>query len=252
MEKTGTLYLIPVNISDAPLSNVLPDYVLNILPSLHFFIVEDVRTARRFLRKAHRDFDIDAVTFFELNTHSDPSVVASMLEPLSRGENIGLMSEAGCPAVADPGSLAVAEAQKKGFKVVPLVGPSSILLSLMGSGFNGQSFCFHGYLPLDSMERNKILLDFENRTRKNGMTHIFIETPYRNNKLLEQMINVLDPDTMVCVAAGVTDMERESILTLPVKEWRKRPYDYNKTPAIFLIGRTDMQVRKQTGGKSRR
>lgn len=249
MEQSAALYLIPVNISDAPLEAVLPADVLAILPELHYYIVENLRTARRFLRRAHKSIDIDAISFSELNTHTDPMAVAAMLEPLECGESIGLMSEAGCPAVADPGSLAVAEAQRRGFRVVPMVGPSSILMSLMGSGFNGQSFSFHGYLPIEADARARRLRELESDTQRNGSTHIFIETPYRNNRLLQQMAETLRDDTMICVAAGITDPERESILTMPARRWRKAQYDYGHCPAIFLIGRTDTQVRKQSGNK---
>lgn len=256
MEESPALYLIPVNISDAPLEAVLPAEVLALLPRLHHYIVENVRTARRFLRRAHRTIDIDALTFSELNTHTDPMAVADMLAPLERGESIGLMSEAGCPAVADPGSLAVAEAQRRGFRVVPLVGPSSILMSLMGSGFNGQCFTFHGYLPIEADARARRLRELEYDTIRNGSTHIFIETPYRNNRLLQQMAETLREDTMICVAAGITDPEHESIRTMPARRWRNARYDYGKCPAIFLIGRTDTQVRKQsdssTSGRHKR
>lgn len=248
MEQSAALYLIPVNISDAPLESVLPADLLALLPHLHYYIVENVRTARRFLRRAHKSIDIDAITFYELNTHTDPAAVASMLEPLAKGESVGLMSEAGCPAVADPGSLAVAEAQRRGYRVVPMVGPSSILMSLMGSGFNGQSFCFHGYLPIEADARQRMLRELEHDTQRRGTTHLFIETPYRNNKLLQQMAATLRDETMICVAAGITDPERESIITAPARVWRKCTRDYGGSPAIFLIGRTDTQVRKQSGG----
>lgn len=247
MEQSAALYLIPVNISDAPLESVLPADVLALLPQLHYYIVENVRTARRFLKRAHRDIDIDSITFFELNTHTDPTSVATMIDPLAKGESVGLMSEAGCPAVADPGSLAVAEAQRRGYRVVPLVGPSSILMALMGSGFNGQSFCFHGYLPIEPEARQRKLRELEQDTLRRGTTHLFIETPYRNNKMLQQMASILRDNTLICVAAGITDPEKESILTAPARVWRKCTRDYGGSPAIFLIGRTDMQVRKQSG-----
>lgn len=241
----AALYLIPVNLSDdASLEMVLPSPVLRLLPQIHYYIVENLRTARRFLKRADRNIDIDAITFYELNTHTDATVVSAYLEPLIRGEAMGVMSEAGCPAVADPGSLAVAEAQRRGLKVVPLVGPSSILLSLMASGFNGQSFCFHGYLPIEPEARVKRLRELENDTLRRGTTHIFIETPYRNNKLIELLANTLREQTNLCVAADITDPEKENIVTQPAGKWRTRHYDYAKRPAIFLIGRTDTQVHK--------
>lgn len=248
MENSAALYLIPVNISDAPLESVLPADVLALLPRLRYYIVENLRTARRFLKRADRSIDIDSITFSELNTHTDPLTVGAMLEPLARGESVGLMSEAGCPAVADPGSLAVAEAQRRHFRVVPLVGPSSILMSLMGSGFNGQQFSFHGYLPIEPDARRRALSAMEQDTQRNGTTHIFIETPYRNNRLLQQMATTLRDNTMICVASGITDLQHESILTAPAHKWRKTTYDYGALPAIFLIGRTDTQVRKQSSG----
>lgn len=235
MKLATALYLIPVNISEAPLRDVLPEGNLEVIKGIRCFIVENIRTARRFLKKCDAGFDIGATTFFELNRHTDPNEVSSYLEPLRRGEPIGVMSEAGCPAVADPGALAVSIARREGLKVVPLVGPSSILLALMASGFNGQGFSFHGYLPIDSKEREKRVRDLETISRKGDMTQIFIETPYRNNKMTESLIRTLNPETRLCVACDITDPEREEIVSLPVKEWRKRRFDFDKRPAIFLI-----------------
>lgn len=231
----ATLYLIPVNLSDAPLSQVLPDYNTQILLTLRHFIVENVRTARRFLRRCSREVDIDSLTFSELNVDTDPALVAAMLEPMERGESIGVMSEAGCPGVADPGALAVAEAQRRGYRVVPLVGPSSILMGLMASGFNGQGFAFHGYLPIDAAERTRTIKAMEADSARTGMTHIFIETPYRNDKMLESLASTLRPNTLVCVASAITDPERESILTRPAREWKHPGRSYHKIPTIFLI-----------------
>lgn len=237
-KSAAALYMIPVTMSDASPEDVLPRQVIDILPQLHYFIVENLRTARRFLRRVHRSIDIDSITFFELGKHTDMKDLPSFLEPLKRGEAIGVMSEAGCPGIADPGALAVAEAQRLGLKVVPLVGPSSILLSLMASGFNGQSFFFHGYLPIDSAARVKALKDMEADTLRHGTTHIFIETPYRNNRLIESLGSTLRPSTMVCVAAGITDPDKECILTLPASRWRNCSTDYSGIPTIFLIGTT--------------
>jgi 16S rRNA (cytidine1402-2'-O)-methyltransferase len=206
--------------------------------------VENVRTARRWLKRFDKEIDINAITFYELNVHTDPAVVSSYLEPLKGGEPMGVMSEAGCPAVADPGSLAVAQAQRWGLKVIPLIGPSSILTSLMASGFNGQSFTFHGYLPIEEGPRLRKLREMEADTEKHATTHIFIETPYRNNRMVKYLSETLRPSTMLCVAAAITDPERECIITSPASAWRKAHYDYAKLPAIFLIGRTDTAVRK--------
>ncbi len=235
MKLATALYLIPVNISDAPLRDVLPDGNLDVVRELRYFIVENVRTARRFLKRCDPGFDIGSTTFFELNRHTDNSEVASYLEPLRRGEPMGVMSEAGCPAVADPGSLAVSIARREGLKVVPLVGPSSILLALMASGFNGQGFSFNGYLPIDAREREKRLKDLETLSRRSDMTQIFIETPYRNNRMVESLVRTLHTETMLCVACDITDPEKEEIVSLPVGLWKKNRYDFDKRPAIFLI-----------------
>ncbi len=235
MSPSAALYLIPVNISEAPLESVLPSENMELIRGIRHFIVENIRTARRFLRRCDRTFDIDGCTFHELNGHTDLREVSSWLDPLRGGEPIGVMSEAGCPAVADPGSLAVSIAQREGLRVVPLVGPSSILLSLMGSGFNGQGFSFHGYLPIEESARRKAIRDFESDSARHDMTQIFIETPYRNNKMLTTLCNTLRRDTLLCVACDITDPDHESIITLPAGEWKKRDFDYAKRPVIFLI-----------------
>ena len=229
------LYLIPVNISDAPLDDVMPAGNLQILQGIRHFIVENVRTARRFLKRCDPGFDIGACTFHELNRRTDPAEVTAFLEPLRQGMPMGVMSEAGCPAVADPGALAVAIAQREGLTVVPLVGPSSILMALMASGFNGQGFSFNGYLPIESAARDKKIRDLEALSRKLDMTQIFIETPYRNNKMLESLAKTLNGSTLVCVACDITDPVKESIKTLPASRWRSEKYDFDKRPAIFLL-----------------
>lgn len=235
MELKTALYLIPVNISNAPADDTLPPGNLGILKGLRHLIVENIRTARRFLKRCDPSFDIGAVTFYELNRHTDPAEVSAYLEPLRNGAPMGVMSEAGCPAVADPGALPVSIAQREGLRVIPLVGPSSILMALMGSGMNGQGFSFHGYLPIEPKEREKKLRDLESISRRQGMTQIFIETPYRNNRMLKGMAETLHPSTLICVACDITDPEKETILTLPASKWRTRKYDYDKRPAIFLL-----------------
>lgn len=235
MELKPALYLIPVNISNAPLRDSLPEGNLDIIRQLRYLIVENVRTARRFLKRCDPGFDIGGVTFFELNRHTDPMEVSGYLEPLRKGEPVGVMSEAGCPAIADPGSLPVSIAQREGLKVVPLVGPSSILMSLMASGFNGQGFSFNGYLPIDQKERERSLKELESLSRKNDMTQIFIETPYRNNRMIAAIVSALRDDTLLCVACDITDPDHESVKTRSVAEWRRAKYDFDKRPAIFLI-----------------
>lgn len=229
------LYLMPVDISEAPLENVLPALNLEILRDIRVFIVENLRTARRFLRRALPGFPIDDCLFFELNGHTPETDVNGFLDPLRRGEATAVMSEAGCPAVADPGSQVVALAQGEGLRVVPLVGPSSILLALMGSGFNGQSFTFHGYLPVRPEEKAKALRHLEAESARLDRTQIFIETPYRNDKTIRLAAETLRPGTKLCVAASITDPARESILTRPAAEWRNCTESYDKRPALFLI-----------------
>lgn len=235
MALTPALYLIPVNLSDAPLGNVLPQYNTEIVREIKFFIVENLRTARRFLKRCDRDINIDELTFFELNKHTDLNEVESFLEPLKSENPIGVMSEAGCPAVADPGALPVAIAQRRGYRVVPLVGPSSILMAQMASGFNGQGFSFVGYLPIEDNRRLQKIKELENDVYRKDQTQIFIETPYRNNKLLVLLSKTLRPDTLICVASAITDVEKESIITRSAKDWQKATYNYDKIPSIFLI-----------------
>ena len=202
-ETEPALYLIPTPLSPAPLDRVLPDYNTHILSRISDFIVENVREARRFIRRVLPKADIDAMTFAETNRHSDMSDASSWLQPLREGRPMGLLSDAGAPAVADPGAAVVAIAQAEGLKVVPLVGPSSILLSLMASGFNGQGFAFHGYLPINKGERAARLRALEISSAREDMTHIFIETPYRNSQMLACMTETLRPDTRICPAGTI-------------------------------------------------
>lgn len=231
---TPALYLLPVNISQAPLADVMPAINLEVARSVRHFIVENVRTARRFLKTVDRDIDIDSLTFTELSEHTPAEAVPAMLDPLERGESIAVMSEAGCPAVADPGALAVAEAQRRGLRVVPLVGPSSILLALMGSGFNGQSFAFLGYLPFEAEKRAQALRDMQRDIARRRQTQIFIETPYRNNRLIAELARKLPPEMLLCVACDLTG-PAESIITRPLRRWATAKYDYDRRPAIFLL-----------------
>lgn len=228
------LYLFPVTLGDTPLDTVLPARNVALIRHIRHFIVEDVRTARRFLKKADREIDIDSLTFYPLNKHTSPEAISDYLKPLEQGTSMGVMSEAGCPAVADPGADVVAIAQRKGLKVVPLVGPSSIILSVMGSGFNGQSFAFHGYLPIEVDARTKALKQLEQRVYAESQTQLFIETPYRNHKMLEDILRVCRPQTKLCIAANLT-CEGEFIRTRSVKDWKGRLPDLSKIPCIFLL-----------------
>ncbi|MCD8042288.1 MAG: SAM-dependent methyltransferase [Tannerellaceae bacterium] len=232
----ASLFLIPVPLGETGHRQVLPDYNREVIIPLRHFIVENIRTARRFLKKTEPSICIEDLTFYELNKHTSAEDIAGFLIPLSQGTSMGLLSEAGCPAIADPGADIVAIAQRKGYRVVPLVGPSSILLSLMGSGFNGQSFAFHGYLPIDTAERNKTLKRLEDRIYKEHQTQLFIETPYRNNKLAEEILRTCRPETKLCIASNLTCAD-EYISTKTVSAWKGKLPDLNKKPTIFLIYR---------------
>lgn len=228
------LYLIPNLLGDTPVEQVLPPYNHEIIMGIRHFIVEDVRTARRFLKLVDRSIDIDQLTFYTLNKHTNPEEVASMLRPLEEGSPMGVISEAGCPAVADPGADVVAIAQRKGLQVIPLVGPSSIILAVMGSGFNGQSFAFNGYLPIEPDERIKVLKKLEQRAYTENQTQLFIETPYRNAKMMADILKACRPQTHLCIAAGLTTKD-EYIKTRTVKEWVGKLPALEKIPCIFLI-----------------
>ena len=228
------LYLIPNLLGETPVEQVLPAYNHDIIMGIRHFIVEDVRTARRFLKQVDRSIDIDQLTFYTLNKHTKPDEISGMLKPLEEGNPMGVISEAGCPAVADPGADVVAIAQRKGLQVVPLVGPSSIILAVMGSGFNGQSFAFNGYLPIEPDERIKTLKKLEQRAYTENQTQLFIETPYRNAKMMADILKACRPQTHLCIAAGLTTAD-EFIRTCTVKEWGGKLPNLDKVPCIFLI-----------------
>lgn len=228
------LYLIPVTLGETSHEQVLPAYNREVILTLRHFIVENIRTARRFLKKTDPAIVIDDLTFYELNKHTTPEEVTGYLVPLAKGESVGVISEAGCPAIADPGADVVAMAQRQGYRVVPLVGPSSILMALMASGFNGQSFAFHGYLPIDGNERTQMIKKLEGRVYGENQTQLFIETPYRNNKLAEELLRTCRPGSRLCIASNIT-CEDESIRTRTIKEWQGKLPEMNKKPTIFLL-----------------
>lgn len=233
----AALYLIPVTLGDTPHENVLPSYNAQIVGQIRHFVVEEIRTARRFLRRMDREFPIDECTFFEMGKHADSSRFAEYLAPISKGHSVGVISEAGCPAVADPGADVVSIAQKRNVRVVPLVGPSSMILAVMASGLGGQSFAFNGYLPVQDGDRAKRLKQLESRAWAEGQTQLFIETPYRNRKMFDTMCATLRPDTRMCIAAGITTSD-EWIRTQTIRDWKRTGMpDLGKVPAIFLIGR---------------
>ena len=230
----STIYLIPTSLGDTGFDRILPAFNTEVVTALRYFIVEDVRTARRFLKKTNQSIDIDSLTFFILNQHTTPEELSSFLRPMFDGHDMGVLSEAGCPAIADPGADVVAMAQKNNFRVIPLIGPSSILLSLMASGFNGQSFAFVGYLPIERSERSKALKRLESRAYSEDQSQIFIETPYRNMKMLDEILLTCQSNTRLCIAVDIT-LDSEFIKTKTVKEWKTQLPDLNKRPCIFLI-----------------
>lgn len=231
----NALYLLPVTLGDTEIDNVLPSYNREVIRQIKFFIVENVRSARRFLKKVDRDINIDELTFYLMDKHTDAAKMASYLKPLEEGNAMGVISEAGCPAVADPGADVVAVAQRKNLRVIPMVGPSSIIMSVMGSGFNGQSFAFNGYLPIEPAERTKRIKQLETRAYTEDQTQLFIETPYRNHKMLEELLRTCKPSTRLCIASGITCAE-EYIHTHTIAEWKKiKLHDLSKIPTIFLI-----------------
>jgi 16S rRNA (cytidine1402-2'-O)-methyltransferase len=233
--KKGKIYLIPTTLGGLDeLEKVLPDYNTKIVHQLDEFIVEQLRTARRFLSKINHPMPIDQLKFHELNKHTHSNEISEYLNAVIQGKSIGLLSEAGTPCVADPGAAIVQMAHEKGIEVVPLVGPNSIILALMASGFNGQHFTFHGYLPVDKQALQKKIRDIESTSRSLKQTQIFIETPYRNNQLLAKLIEVCRPDTKVCIATNLT-MESEYIKTRNVREWKKETVDLHKKPTVFLL-----------------
>lgn len=238
------LYLIPVTLGDTPIERVLPAYNKEVILGIRHFIVENIRSARRFLKKVDSSIDIDTLSFCELNQHTDRKLIDAYLNPLRVGKPVGIISEAGCPAVADPGADVVALAQRNGLRVVPLVGPSSIILSVMASGFNGQSFAFHGYLPIEDGKRAQCLKQLESRIYSEDQTQLFIETPYRNLKMMQTLLQVLRPHTRISLAADITCPD-ESIHTRTVSEWKNLLADacteeecqklVPRCPAIFLL-----------------
>ena len=231
----GTLYLIPCPIAETSPFDVLPSANASVMASLDYFIVENIRSARRFLSSAKLGRPIEELEFAELNEHTRPQEIEQLIKPLLTGRNAGVISEAGVPGVADPGADVVALCHRHDIKVVPLVGPSSILMAMMASGLNGQSFAFNGYLPVKSPERINAIRHFEKRAQTERQSQIFIEAPYRNAKLFEELLAVCSPTTQLCVACDISGPE-EFIATATVKEWKNRTRpEINKRPAIFII-----------------
>ena len=231
----GNLYLIPVPLADEAAAKSNTPFLLDTINSIDEYIVENEKTARKFLKLAGLQIPQSQLTIYDYGKHArDKGSIKDFFKGLLAGKNVGLMSEAGCPGVADPGAEIVAEAHKLGIKVIPLVGPSSILLALMASGFSGQKFCFHGYLPIDKVDRSRKIKELENQAVKERQTQIFIETPFRNNQLHTELLKTCKPNTRLCVASNLT-AEDEFVMTLSIDNWRKRTDDFHKKPTIFLI-----------------
>lgn len=229
----GRIYLIPVTLGGDDFLKVIPEKVISLTRQLRFFIVEDVRSARRFLRHIDKEFPINDTVFFELNEHTGESDIAHYLEPVFKGSDIGVLSEAGLPCIADPGARIIALAHKKRITVSPLSGPSSILLALISSGLNGQNFSFNGYLPVKPAERTARLRELEQKAGE-GFAQIFMETPYRNQKMLEALITTCHNDTLLCIAADIT-LQTESIRTMKISEWKKDLPLLNSKLVVFVL-----------------
>ena len=233
---TGVLYLLPNTLGNPDLSRCIPTAIPELAKEVKIYIVENLRSARRYLKSLDRSIDIDELTFYELNEHTAEEEIPGFLEDVLRGSDAAILSEAGLPGVADPGALLVAVAHEKGIRVVPMTGPSSILLSLMASGLNGQEFTFHGYLPVKNPERIKKIRDLDQLVKRSKVTQIFIEAPYRNDGLLSDIISACDNSTRLCIAADIT-MDTEYIRTKAIATWKKEEKtSLHKRPVIFLLG----------------
>lgn len=229
----GRIYLIPVTLGGDDYASVIPEKTLEITRRLRHFVVEDVRSARRFLRLIDKGFPIDSTVFYELNEHTPAAEVSSFLQPVLNGSDIGLMSEAGLPGIADPGAMLTAIAHRKRITITPLSGPSSIIMALISSGLNGQNFCFNGYLPVKPGERASKLKEIERRAHE-GYAQIFMETPYRNQKMVETILSVCGNETMLCIAADIT-LSTESIKTMKITEWKKEIPDLKERLVVFVL-----------------
>lgn len=230
----GKLYLIPTTLGEMNPEDVLPLTIKRSIDFIDYYIVENEKTARKFIKSVHPEKKQPELKLFLLNKHTDTKEHLEFIKPLLEGKNVGLMSEAGCPGVADPGAVIVKIAHEKGIQVVPLVGPSSILLAIMASGMNGQSFAFNGYLPIDKSEKKQALKGLEKLSFDKNQSQLFIETPYRNNKLLEDILQTLQPNTNLCIACDIT-LPTEYIKTMPVSLWKKQQVDLHNRPTIFII-----------------
>ncbi len=234
VSRTGILYMIPTTLGENEPMQVLPQTVKETIENLDIFIVENEKTVRKFIKRISPEKKQSELILLPLNKHTDSSIHKQYIQPLLEGKNIGVISEAGCPGIADPGAAIVELAHKSNIRVLPLVGPSSILLALMASGMNGQSFAFNGYLPIDKNEKKNALKMFERLSFEKSQSQIFIETPYRNNQLLQDIIQTLNANTLLCIACDIT-LESETIQTKPLSAWKRSTIDLHKRPCIFII-----------------
>lgn len=234
--KKGTLHLLPHPMGSEVISHIIPHDVVELTKKIQFFATENIKTCRRYLKKLDRNININERTFWVFDKKSEVQDTEPIINALKSGNDVAIISEAGCPGIADPGSILVREAHKHQIPVKPHVGPTSILLTLIGSGLNGQSFTFHGYAPIDKHEKSQWIKHLWSISSKTGATQLFMETPYRNNQLLEVILQSLPEDALLCIGSQLTT-DKESIFTLPIKEWKKRKLNYHKEPTIFAIGR---------------
>ena len=237
MNILGKLYLIPTTLGEMNADDVLPQTIKRAIDFIDYYIVENEKTARKSIKIVHAEKKQSELKLFLLNKHTNTKEHLDFIKPLLEGFNVGLMSEAGCPGVADPGAVIVKIAHEKGIQVIPLVGPSSILLALMASGMNGQSFTFNGYLPIDKSEKKQAIKGLEKLSFDKNQSQLFIETPYRNNKLLEDILLTLQPNTLLCIACDIT-LPTEYIKTMLVNLWKKQKVDLHNRPCIFIIHKT--------------
>ncbi len=239
---TGTLFLVPTTLGDSALAAVIPPAVLERVHTLEYFVAENAKTARAYLKQVGTAKPLQELRIATLDEHTPEEAIAELAAPLRAGHDLGVLSEAGCPGIADPGAKLVLYAHRQGIRVMPLVGPSSILLALMASGLNGQNFVFHGYLPVADIERAKALRELEKQSRRLKQTQIFIETPYRNMKLVHGILEACAPDTLLCVATEVT-LASEEIRTLCVADWRRKPPKLERRPSVFLLSAASAPLR---------
>jgi 16S rRNA (cytidine1402-2'-O)-methyltransferase len=232
--KLGKLYLIPTVLAENTAEKIISPEIREIVKNTGYYLVENVRTARRFISSLKTGITIDDLNFEILDKKTKPLELERMMQPLFSGQDVGVMSEAGCPGIADPGSAAVAYAHEKKIQVVPLTGPSAMFLALMGSGFNGQSFAFHGYLPIDKKDRINAIKQLEGESARHNKTQIFMETPFRNNHLLEDLKSTLSPHTKLCIAKNLTGSD-EFIQTKTISDWRNTKIDLHKIPVVFIL-----------------